>query len=424
MTLPAVDMAPSSTAPLPDGAIAPTSDDGASEAGTTPDVPAPQAPAGEAMPAKSPAASLISIAGKTKSSGPTKAGDLTRFFELARRQPATATQSEPLPTEPTPAPTVEIESTQSPVAAVPTPIETPVDETPLAEAPMVETAVASTPLEPNFPLMLAPPQAVTDTHAPVLVHVAEGPALTVEPDAIAVPDWVKAMSTVEDTLPSETAEPLKVGLFPAEETISDAEHESAETAPPSAPAAVIEAPLSLAEPPPPPRELAPVIVAPATPAATPIPAAPPTPVFKELVDYWRSLRHGDDNPGPESIDRDLVTERWPGSLLMAYAPASQDTRGELRPSRVTRLGTACAETQSVAEVGSQSTEWMLEVARTALVNDEPVEEFQRLETLTGVAGFRMVALPLGPPRGLPNAVLCILTPNPGAPRFGKRRLWL
>src|SRR4029077_20075289 len=120
------------------------------------------------------------------------------------------------------------------------------------------------------------------------------------------------------------------------------------------------------------------------PAPALVPAAARTPAFKDLVDYWRSLRQGDDHPAEESIDRDLVTERWPGTLLMTYLPASQDPRGESRPSRVTRLGTACAETQSVAEAGSQSTEWMLEVARTALVNDEPVEEQQRLATFTGV----------------------------------------
>jgi hypothetical protein len=36
----------------------------------------------------------------------------------------------------------------------------------------------------------------------------------------------------------------------------------------------------------------------------------------------------------------------------------------------------------------------------------------------------MVALPLGPARGLANAVLCTLMPCANAPRFGKRRIWL
>ena len=382
MTLPAVDTAPSSASPLPDGAIAPPSGDGTPEAAATPESPATKSPASDAAPAKPPAASLISIATKGKSSGPAKTGDLTRFFELARRPPAPTTTSEPPPAAPTPAPIADVEVVPSSVAGVSSAIETPVVETPLALAPApLETAVAFEPetvtpsaepliappvaVEPSFPLMLAPPPVVADADEPML-------------DAIVVPDWVKAVSTVEDTPPSEAAAAPKVPLSPMEET------------PPT--------------------------------AATP--AAPRAPVFKELVDYWRSLRHGDDNPAPESIDRDLVIERWPGSLLMTYMPASQDPRGELRPSRVTRLGTACAEAQSVAEVGSQSTEWMLEVARTALVNDEPVEEQQRLETLTGVAGFRMVALPLGASKALPSAVLCILAPSPGAPRFGKRRLWL
>jgi len=166
---------------------------------------------------------------------------------------------------------------------------------------------------------------------------------------------------------------------------------------------------------------------PVAPAAHPEPIAPrisPAAKFTDLADYWRSLRVGEDHPAIEAVDHALVTERWPGSLLIAYTPASQDPRAELRPGRVTRLGTACAETQNVVDAGSHSTEWMLEVARTALVNDDPVEEQQRLATLKGVAGFRMVALPLGPPKGLANAVLCTLLPSSSAPRFGKRRTWL
>ncbi|HKX07975.1 MAG TPA: hypothetical protein VJN67_07260 [Stellaceae bacterium] len=391
MTLPALDMAPSSTSPLPDGAITPPSGDGTPEAAATPESPTAKSPASDASPARPPAASLISIATKGKSSGSAKTGDLTRFFELARHQPAPTATSEPPAAAPTPAPIAEVE---------------------------VAPSVA---VEPSFPLMLAAAPVATDADAPMLVRVEPDPAPSVESDASVVPDWVKALSTVEDTLPSEMAEPPKVSLSPMEETplpaaTLDIEGDQTETAP----AAIIE-------PPPPPKESGsepPIATAPVMPTAAPIPAAPRAPVFKELVDYWRSLRRGDDNPTPESIDRDLVIERWPGSLLMTYMPASQDPRGELRPTRVTRLGTACAESQSVAEVGSQSTEWMLEAARTALVNDEPVEEQQRLETLTGVAGFRIVALPLGPPNGLPNAVLCILTPSPGAPRFGKRRVWL
>lgn len=444
MTLPGVGMTQSPTSPLPDGAIVPPSGDDAPEAAGTPESPAAKSPARDAAPAKPPAASLTSIATKGKSSGPAKAGDLTRFFEVARHQPAPTTTSEPPPTAPTPAPIAEVEVAPSSVAGVSSPIETPVAETPVMEtqavepplapletavalepetvAPSVEPVIASAVTdEPSVPLMLAPPPVVTDADAPMLVHVEPDPAPSVEPEPIVVPDWVKAVSTVEDTAPSETAEPLKVALSPMDETPPPAAMlDTARAQTETAPAAFIE-------PPPPLKESAPeppIAVASVVPVAAPTPAAPRAPIFKELVDYWRSLRQGDDNPAAESIDRDLVIERWPGSLLMTYTPAAQDPRGELRPSRVTRLGNACTEAQSVAEVGSQSTEWMLEVARTALVNDEPVEEQQRLETLTGVAGFRMVALPLGPSKALPNAVLCILTPGPGAPRFGKRRIWL
>lgn len=385
MTLPAVDMVPSSASPLPDGAIAPPSGDGAPEPVPSSGMPVVKSSASETPPAKPPTASLISIANKAKPIGPAKSGDLTRLIELARRQAAAAPAAPP-PAEHPVVPAAEIEAAPYPMAAVPAPIEVPVVET-----RAVETSDAAAPLETVAVLEQTPVSpAAEPVVAPARMAEPSFPLMLAPPSAAAAH-------------PSETAEPIKVSLFPTVGTLPAAD------VPPPAPKA---------------SELRPVAVAPVAPAAAPIPAAPRTPVFKELADYWRSLRHGDEHPAAETIDRDLVTERWPGSLLMTYVPASHDQRGELRPSRVTRLGTACAEAQSVAEVGSQSTEWMLEVARTALVNDEPVEEQQRLETLTGVAGFRMVALPLGPTKALPNAVLCILTPSPGAPRFGKRRIWL
>jgi hypothetical protein len=401
MTLPALDMGLSSASPLPEGTIEPTTGDGSAEPAATPEAPAAKSPSGQAAPAKPPAASLISIAAKGKPSGPTKTGDLTRFFELSRRQaPLPTTPAEPLSAV-FPAPlATEVEVAPQPLPAA-SPIETPVQEVLLEpapfEAPSAPEPVAITPppeaviapeatLEPRFPLMLAPP-AVQSVDRVMLVHSEPESAPATEVDVVAAPDWLRAASTIEAASPSETTDPLDVALAPA-------------------------------------LELPPVAIAPVEPAPALVPAAARTPAFKDLVDYWRSLRPGDDHPAEESIDRDLVTERWPGTLLMTYLPASQDPRGESRPSRVTRLGTACAETQSVAEAGSQSTEWMLEVARTALVNDEPVEEQQRLATFTGVAGFRMVALPLGSPKKLASAVLCTLIPNPGAPRFGKRRIWL
>jgi hypothetical protein len=474
MALSALDMEQSSPSPPPGGAAAPPTGDGAAEHGSSSEAAAPKAHA----PAKPPAASLLGISLKGKAAGPAKAGDLTRFFEIAHRQTKPAKPSEDSPSQ---APTVaaaEAESTPPPLMADALPVETPIAEAPIeptaledaappavtevtisAEAPVASDAI----LEPSFPLLLAPPAVEDIVDATVPVPLETPPA----------PDWIKAASTDESAFTAEPTQPLSVALVPMEartpaagalETPASAIDAPAPEMPvpeaspatlepaverteappalsPLAVAAPIEPASPASEPPPssepPPIAAAPVEPAPAAqPAPTPIapvepvptplslPAEQHAPAFKELVDYWRSLRSGDDHPPAESIDRGLVTERWPGTLLIAYTPASQDPRGELRPGHVTRLGSASTETQNAVEAGSHSTEWMLEVARTALVNDEPVEEQQRLATIKGVAGFRMVALPLGPSRGLPTSVLCTLMPSQSAPRFGKRRIWL
>jgi len=275
--------------------------------------------------------------------------------------------------------------------------------------------LAASSAEADFPLMLAPPETedVLDLTVPAPVETAvEAEPLTVAPVLAADIAAGGAERVPKTQAPDDESAPTARLPEPAPE---DAEaHPMPAPFVQSEPAARLT-PAMLHTP-----ERAPPVGPQATPAPTPL----QTPRFTELADYWRSLRQGDDHPAAESIDRDLVTERWPGSLLVAYTPASQDPRGEPRPGRVTWLGTACAATQSAVDAGSHSTEWMLEVAHTALVNDEPLEEQQRLATLTGDAGFRMVALPLGPPKGLANAVLCTLLPSPGAPRFGKRRTWL
>jgi hypothetical protein len=387
MAVPAFDMEPGSTSVPPDGTVEPPS----SEA-----VPQPLA-SGEGAPAKvssaepaqpkPPAASLVSITTKSKPVGPAKTGDLTRLFELARKR---ALVSE-----------AAVEVPPAVIAAA------------LELQPSVSTPTET--IEPSIVFEAAPemPELLSPSHA------AEAPDAGIETKPADEPK-----TAPEATSLWETPEPSATALAPTEDPpAAGATGEAPHEEPPSA--AIEMAALPAPEPPPAFEPAPSVAFDTVQPVPVPrLPVALPTPKFTELADYWRSLCRGDDHPAAEAIDRDLVTERWPGSLLIAYTPASQDPRGEPRPGRVTRLGTACKETQSAVDTGSHSTEWMLEVARAALVNDEPVEEQQRLATLTGVAGFRMVALPLGPPRALPNAVLCTLVPAPTAPRFGKRRTWL
>jgi len=443
MTFTALDTEQGSPSQPPEGAVAPPGCDAPAEA-TAPseahETVTEKSPGTDAPHAKAPAASLTSIAVKHKPAAPAKVGDLTRFFELAHRQPLAAAASEPPHPETVQASVIEAET--APVAEAPSPpsVDVPIAAEPEPALPEITpepipaepsaSAASEASLEVNFPLLLAPPLAAED------VAVAEPavPAPTLLADApVAEAAWSTTPTAAEHDFSSEEIEPLRVVFVPMEEASPRAEAQERRDQEPKvlpAPAAFVA---ELAPPPvelahtadaAPPAPMAPIEATSVEPLPVPMPATPPVPAFKELADYWRSLRNGADHPAAEVIDRELVTERWPGTLLIAYTPPSHDPRGELRPGRVTRLGSACAETQNVADAGSQSTEWMLEVARTALVNDEPVEEQQRLSTLTGVAGFRMVALPLGAPKGLASAVLCTLLPCPSAPRFGKRRIWL
>jgi hypothetical protein len=395
---------------------------------------------------------LASIAVQDKLAVSGKAGDLTPFFELARRQalaPSAAPLIEPPPAEP--AVPELVESAPEPMPSASAPIEMPVAELSPDPAPLQASSelaptepvgsiepMSDMALEPwsetDVPLLLAPPIAKEFPEATLPASNEMAPAVEPLFSALEASDFteslarIEALTAKETTSAPQTPEPATPAVEPTESTslsLEIAEPAPGVVEPPAipAPAVEVEAAAPAAPEPPPAVEPAPAVaLAPVEPL--PVPTPPAAPEFTELADYWRSLLGGEDHPTLDSIDRDLVTERWPGSLLIAYTPASQDPRGELRPGRVTRLGTACAATQSAVDAGSHSTEWMLEVARAALVNDEPVEEQQRLATLTGVAGFRMVALPLGPSNGLASAVLCTLLPSAVAPRFGKRRTWL
>ena len=428
MTLPALDLGQSSAGTPSEGAIAPPGQSDATEPAPKPGAATEISSRSEAAPAKPPAASLVSIATKGKQAGPSKAGDLTRLFELARRQAQVSTRpGEVAPAELPHCVAPEAESAPQPMPTAPLPVETPVAELPPEPAASVDATPEPVPQEATVSIeSVAVSEVMPEPRLPLGIGdaTASVPAPNAaEAEVVVVPDGVNAAMVAESDLASETPEPLKAALAPKPETTVDAEtpdpvRAQGQPAAMAASAAVSEPRAAPIEPLP---AAEPLSVQTELPA---VPAAPRASVFKELVDYWRSLRVGDGHPSAEAIDRDLVTERWPGTLLIAYTPASQDPRGELRPGRVTRLGTACTEAQSAVDAGSHSTEWMLEVARTALINDEPVEEQQRLATIKGVQGFRMVGLPLGPRQGLANAVLCTLAPSPSAPRFGKRRIWL
>jgi hypothetical protein len=356
---------------------------------------------------KPPPASLSVISVKGKIPPPRKNGDLTRLFELARepKQPAPE-QGEvvalalpperaeetppPPPSQPAPSAFVALDLASAIPADTVEPLALSLDTLVDAEG-SVTVAVedferAPRPAEPGAEI------------APLAVHATAAAALPEETQAAtegcSLPRWV-----VDAVMPPT---PVETFSEPAPEP------EPALAEPPTS----VPEPVAVAEP---------VVVDPA-PAETP--AAVPPPEFEAIIDYWRYLRGSSEFPTTSQVDRAMVSERWPSSLLLAFTSMSSDPRAEPELSQVMRLGRASADAESAVDYSPYATRWMLELGRAALRAAEPVEELARLSTASGSRGFRLVALPLGPAGADPDTVLCELAPPSDAPRFGKRRVWL
>jgi hypothetical protein len=362
---------------------------------------------------KPPAASLSTISYKGKVPPPRKSGDLTRLFEMARtkKEPSTArgevvpiAMPEPSHEPPAETPSPAWSAPESPaLAALDLTSAAPSDTVePLTlsldavEPPPGELTVAAvtpeTPAEAPASATQSPVESVTEI-VPMSLH-----AITTEPVA---PETLAAPAhTVLPSWVMDAAEPpLPVKEFPE---LAPEPEIAVETTP-------VQAPDPGPEPP--------------VPAAEPVAAETPR-EFETLTEYWRFLRGDQEFPAASHVDRRLVAERWPSSLLLAFAPMSSNGRGEPELAQVTRLGRACADAESAVEYSPYATRWMLELGRAALRAGEPVEELARLSTAEGGCGFRLVALPLGPAGADPDSVLCELVPSTAAPRFGKRRVWL
>jgi len=360
---------------------------------------------------KPPPASLSMISVKGKVPPPRKNGDLTRLFELSRG-----------PKEPAPAQGEVVALALPPERAEETP--PPPSSQPAPSAFVALDLASAIPADTAEPLTLSL-DTLVDAQGSVTVAAEEfersqqrapKPA---EPGAEIASLAVHA--TAAATLPEET-QPTAEGCF-LPRWVVDAVTPPApvETSPEPAPEpepALAEAAIPLPEPVAVPE---PVV---AEPAPAEAPAAVPPPEFEAIVDYWRYLRGSSEFPTASQVDRTMVSERWPSSLLLAFTSMSSDPRAEPELAQVMRLGCASADAESAVDYSPYATRWMLELGRAALRAAEPVEELARLSTASGSRGFRLVALPLGPAGADPDTVLCELAPTSDAPRFGKRRVWL
>jgi len=136
-------------------------------------------------------------------------------------------------------------------------------------------------------------------------------------------------------------------------------------------------------------------------APAPKPAAPsaavaePPPRAEEIVVYWERLRRGRAVPPIAELDRSLVANAWPDSLIVMF------DRDAAMP-RISRLGA----TDGAIEYTPMVTDWILSRARQAAKRATKLDEVQNFPLEGESARYRLFLLPLGMANG--EGVLCHL----------------
>jgi hypothetical protein len=143
------------------------------------------------------------------------------------------------------------------------------------------------------------------------------------------------------------------------------------------------------------------------PAAPPPPLKPapsaaasakePPPRAEEIVVYWERLRRGRALPPIAEVDRSLVGNAWPDSLIVMF---DRDTA----MPRISRLG----DTDGAIEYTPMVTDWILTRARMAAKRAAKLEEVQTFPLEGASARYRLFLLPLGMGNGTSDGVLCHL----------------
>jgi hypothetical protein len=136
----------------------------------------------------------------------------------------------------------------------------------------------------------------------------------------------------------------------------------------------------------------------------PPPAYPAEPLARaeEIVVYWERLRRGRPLPPLVELDRGLVGNSWPDSLIVAFEG------GNMSLPRISRLGA----TNGVIEYEPMVTEWILSRARHAVRRAMKLDEVQSFPMAGDTPHYRMLLLPFGTGAGVSDSVLCHLSLAP------------
>ncbi len=111
-----------------------------------------------------------------------------------------------------------------------------------------------------------------------------------------------------------------------------------------------------------------VVVSPLTPPAQTLTetAAPPAkaPEYWEFIDYWNRLRRNHPLPALTLLDRELVAESWPDSLMVTYATIDAPM------PQIARLSKPTGEIEYTPMV----TDWIISCAREVARHGEAMED--------------------------------------------------
>jgi hypothetical protein len=125
----------------------------------------------------------------------------------------------------------------------------------------------------------------------------------------------------------------------------------------------------------------------------------------DILAYWEQLRRGRPFPALADLDRGLVGNSWPGSLIVAF-----EADGSM--PRISRLGGA--EEDGIAYT-PMVTDWILSRARHAVRRAAKLDEVQSFPMEGLAPRYRMLVLPFAMAGGASDCALCHLCPAPPGP---------
>lgn len=177
--------------------------------------------------------------------------------------------------------------------------------------------------------------------------------------------------------------------------------------------AQLETPTALLPPPPEPTEPVCTVIPPTTQPVIllpdepdyPEPARPAraslgaAPDYWQFIDYWNRLRRDRPLPALTLLDRELVADSWPDTLMVTYATIDTSI------PQIARLSRSSGE----IEYSPMITDWIISRARQVARQGEAMEDEQEFPSSRGAANYRLLLLPFAGAQGESDHVLCHLS---------------